>query len=385
MAQPPSPEPLPNPNPQSPPPSSVVPPSPPPNPSSATGKRRRDEEETEDNAATPSSPGDIPPPKRRTKVEQDVVYRIIVPSRQIGKVIGSKGHRIQKIREDTKATVKVADAVTRHEERVVIISSKDNEDAFCDAENALHQIVTLILMDDGSNSEAHKVGAAHVPANTIRILIAGSQAGSLIGVSGQNIENLRNSSGANITVLAENQLPLCASTYEGDRVVQISGDVPLVLRAVVEIGCQLRDNPPKQVISISPSYKHGHSRPPKHYVDPSSAEYVSLEIMIPEALVGGLIGRCGSNISRIRSESGATIKVYGGKGEHNQRQIHLGGSAHQVALAKQRVDEYVYTQMLQPGSSQQPLMPDDSNTSFQGYGQGHGLYANSSAQVFHRS
>lgn len=59
-------------------------------------------------------------------------------------------------------------------------------------------------------------------ANTIRLLIAGSQAGSLIGMSGQNIGKLRNSSGATITVLAPNQLPLCASAYESDRVVQVN-------------------------------------------------------------------------------------------------------------------------------------------------------------------
>lgn len=65
------------------------------------------------------------------------------------------------------------------------------------------------------------VSLGHVAANTIRLLIAGSQAGSLIGISGQNIEKLRNSSGATITVLAPNQLPLCASAYESDRVVQV--------------------------------------------------------------------------------------------------------------------------------------------------------------------
>lgn len=31
--------------------------------------------------------------------------------------------------------------------------------------------------------------------------------------------------------------------------------------------------------------------------------------MVPENLVGGLIGRFGANISRIRNESGANIKV----------------------------------------------------------------------------
>lgn len=40
-----------------------------------------------------------------------------------------------------------------------------------------------------------------------------------------------------------------------------------------------------------------------------AADYVTLELMVPENLVGGLIGRFGANISRIRNESGANIKV----------------------------------------------------------------------------
>ncbi|KAK2965992.1 hypothetical protein RJ640_023613, partial [Escallonia rubra] len=242
----------------------------------------------------------------------------------------------------------------RHEERVIIISSKDSESMFTDAENALHEIASLILQEDNVIPEALRVGTGHVAANAIKLLIAGTQAGGLIGVSGQNIEKLRNSSGATITVLAQHQLPLCASAHESDRVVQISGDIPAVLRALVEMGCQLRENPPKQVISISP-YNVGFYRPPQQYVDPTSAEYVNLAMMIPETMMGGLIGRCGSNISRIRSESGATIKVYGGKGEQKQRQLHLGGSAQQVALAKQRVDEYIYSQMIQQAGAQQSV------------------------------
>lgn len=89
--------------------------------------------------------------------------------------------------------------------------------------NVLKVNATRIIFkqEDDSSAEASKVGAGHVAANTIRLLIAGSQAGSLIGMSGQNIEKLRNSSGAMITVLAQNQLPLCASAHESDRVVQV--------------------------------------------------------------------------------------------------------------------------------------------------------------------
>ncbi|KAH9733352.1 KH domain-containing protein [Citrus sinensis] len=321
-----------------------------------SGKRRREDGEIEGSD-----------PKRRAKA-QDVLFRIIVPSRQIGKVIGKEGHRIQKIREETKATIKIADAIARHEERVIIISSKDNDNVVSDAENALQQIAALILKDDDSNSEASKVAAGHVAANTIRLLIAGSQAGCLIGMSGQNIEKLRNSSGATIVILAPNQLPLCASAHESDRVVQISGDVPAVLNALVEIGNQLRENPPRQVISISPAYNYSAIRPAQPFVEPTSgysmflmqntrtttlaADYVTFEMLISESLVGGLIGRCGSNISRIRNESGAMIKVYGGKGEQKHRHIQFGGSAQQVALAKQRVDEYIYSQLIQQAGAQ---------------------------------
>ncbi|KAL2330137.1 hypothetical protein Fmac_017718 [Flemingia macrophylla] len=287
----------------------------------SSGKRRR-----EDDAPGTTAAADQSAPKRVKG--QDVIFRIVVPSRQIGKVIGKEGCRIQRIREDTRATIKIADAIARHEERVIIISSKDNDEKVTDAEKALEQIAHLILKEDDSSFDASKVTAGHVAANTIRLLIAGSQAGGLIGMSGQNIEKLRNLSGATITVLAPNQLPLCASAHESDRVVQLSGDFPAVMKALDEIGCQLRTTN-------------------------LAVDYVTFEMLISETMVGGLIGRCGSNISRIRNESGAMIKVYGGKGEQKHRQIQFGGSAQQVALAKQRVDEYIYSQLIQQTGTQQ--------------------------------
>ncbi|CAK9328740.1 unnamed protein product [Citrullus colocynthis] len=316
-----------------------------------TGKRRR-----EDDPIVPNSEAsDVSAPKRQAKAH-DVLFRIVVPSKQIGKVIGKVGCRIQKVREETKATIKIADAVARYEERVIIISSKDNENSVTDAEKALQQIAALILKEDGTSIEELKVGTGHVAANTIRLLIAGSQAGSLIGASGQNIEKLRNSSGASITILAPNQLPLCASAHESDRVVQISGDIPAVLKALEEIGNQLRVNPPRQVISVSPTYNYNTMHPPQSYMDPTSVNYVTFEMLISETLVGGLIGIGGFNISRIRNESGATIKVCGGRGEQNYRQIQFGGSAEQVALAKQRVDEYIYSQVIRQAGVQQTAL-----------------------------
>ncbi|KAL4564538.1 hypothetical protein LXL04_028602 [Taraxacum kok-saghyz] len=83
-----------------------------------------------------------------------------------------------------------------------------------------------------------------------------------------------------VTVLALNQFPFCASAHESDRVVQMSRDILAVLRALMEIGSQLRDSPPKQIISISPTYNLGFVyQPTQQYVDPSSAEYGTLGMM----------------------------------------------------------------------------------------------------------
>lgn len=49
---------------------------------------------------------------KRRSGSHDVLFRILVPSRQIGRVIGKEGSRIRKIREETRATVKIADAVS---------------------------------------------------------------------------------------------------------------------------------------------------------------------------------------------------------------------------------------------------------------------------------
>lgn len=250
-----------------------------PAPSESTSmKRPRDDDGGVIASATGEVADDHRSPKRRAK-NQDVLFRIVVPSRQIGKVIGKEGSRIQKIREETKATIKIADAIARHEERVIIISSKDSENVISDAENALLQIASLILKEDDSNTDALKVGVGHVVANAIRLLIAGSQAGCLIGMSGQNIEKLRNSSGATITILPQNQLPLCASAHDSDRMVQISGDVPAVLKALEEICCQLRENPPRQVISISPIYNPNTNRTSQQYLDPASGQPILQLIM----------------------------------------------------------------------------------------------------------
>ncbi|KAH9300057.1 hypothetical protein KI387_011640 [Taxus chinensis] len=304
---------------------------------------------------------------KRVARARDVVFRIVVPSREIGKVIGKQGAKIKIIREETCANIKIADPIAPLEERVIIISSKDKEnEEKSPAEHALIRIVTAILEESGGSTNTTRAGSRHVGPNMLRLLIAGSQAGSLIGMSGNTIKGIREDSGASVQIMPQNHLPFCASASETDRLVQISGEVSQVLKALDHIGATLRENPPKEVISMRPTYyltpgaanrvtllpqsvlpgyaiQSGnfsslHSKASAKaargfsaFSEASSAfPKVTVEIIISSDVVGGLIGRGGSNISKVRSLSGATVKITGEKDE--TRTVYFEGTAEQTFI-----------------------------------------------------
>ncbi|GLJ29439.1 hypothetical protein SUGI_0580380 [Cryptomeria japonica] len=311
---------------------------------------------------------------------RDVVFRVVVPSHEIGKVIGKQGAKIKVLREETGAKIKIADPVAPQEERVIIISSKDEEkEDKSAAENALIRIITAILEESGGSATTTKAVSRHVGPNMTRLLIGGSQAGSLIGMSGNTIKKIRKDSGASVQVMPQNLLPFCASASETDRLVQISGELSQVLKALDYIGSTLRENPPKEVISMRPTYYVPPSAANKLMLFPRSAlprytmqsgnfssphsraagkavhgvstisgasasfPRVTVEITIPSDVVGGLIGKGGSNISKVRSVSGATVKITGNK-DFETRTIYFEGTSEQVAIAQNLVNSFINVQ-----------------------------------------
>jgi len=338
-------------------------------------KRRREEEDDEEDDEEEKVGKRFR--AKRAAESRDIVFRIVVASNKIGRVIGKQGRKINQLREDTGARIKIADPVTPLENRVIIISSKGEEkEETSAAEQALIQIATVILEESGESTATAKVGSQHVGPNMIRLLIAGSQAGSLIGSSGKTIKEIRNDSGATIKILPQNLLPICASASETDRLVQISGEVSEVLKALDHIGVTLREHPPTEVISTRPTYYAGPSLAnglmrfppavlPGYALQSGRSNYsylgasgrasggtnsaalalpkVTEEITIPSFVVGGLIGRGGSNISQIRSLSGATVKVTGEK-DVATRTIYFEGTAHQVATAQNLVNRFIQEQ-----------------------------------------
>lgn len=338
-------------------------------------KRRYEEDYDEEDEEEKSGKGFR---AKRPARGRDIVFRIVVAPNKIGKVIGKQGSKINQLREDTGARIKIADPVTPLEDRVIIISSKgeENEETSA-AEQALIQIATVILEESGESAGTAKVGTRHVGPNMMRLLIAGSQAGSLIGSAGKTINEIRNDSGATIKILPQNLLPICASASKTDRLVQVSGEVSQVLKALDHIGVTLREHPPREVISTRPTNYGGPSPAnglmllpqaalPGYTMQTGNSSYsylgaagraeggtisgtfalpkVTVEMKIPSSVVGGVIGKRGNNISQVRSLSGAVVKVIGEK-DVATRTIYFEGTSQQVATAQNLVNTFINAQV----------------------------------------
>ncbi|KAG2714262.1 hypothetical protein I3760_03G018200 [Carya illinoinensis] len=278
---------------------------------------------------------------------EDTVYRYLCPVRKIGSVIGRGGEIVKQLRADTKSKIRIGETVPGCDERVVTIySSSDETNAFedsgnhvCPAQEALFKVhdrvVAEDLHDDEDSDGGHQV--------TARLLVPSDQIGCVIGKGGQIVQNIRGETGAQIRILKDEHLPPCA--LNSDELVQISGEAPVVKKALHQIASRLHDNPSRSqhlltsampnvyasggslmgpsagapIVGIAPlmgaygGYKGDtgdwsrslYSAPR----DESSSKEFSLRLVCPTGNIGGVIGKGGVIINQIRQDSGAVIKV----------------------------------------------------------------------------
>ncbi|XP_054801123.1 KH domain-containing protein At4g18375-like isoform X1 [Prosopis cineraria] len=176
-----------------------------------------------------------------------VVAKLLVPSDQIGCVIGKGGVIVQSIRNDTGAQVRILK--DEHLPRCSLSSDELVQISGDPAvvKKALHQIATR-LHDNPSRSQHLLVSAMH------------STGGSLVGPT----------AGAPIVGIA----PLMGAygRYKGD-----AGDWPRSLYSAPR--------------------------------DEVSSKEFSIRLVCPMGNIGGVIGKGGAIINQIRQDSGATIKV----------------------------------------------------------------------------
>lgn len=276
----------------------------------------------------------------------DTVYRYLCPGKRIGSIIGRGGEIVKQLRADTNSKIRIGETVPGCDERVITIySPSDETNSFGDsgnfvspAQDALFRVHDKVVAEELQGNEdsdaSYKVIA--------RLLVPSDQIGCIIGKGGQVVQNLRTDTGAQIRILKDEHLPPCA--LSSDELVQISGEAPVVKKAIYQIASRLHDNPSRSqhLLASAPSlYPTGGTLmgPPagapimgltpivgpyggykgdsgdwsrSFYSAPrgdSSPKEFSLRLVCPTVNIGGVIGKGGVIINELRQQTRATIKV----------------------------------------------------------------------------
>ncbi|KAL6009731.1 hypothetical protein ACLOJK_000160 [Asimina triloba] len=378
------------------------------------------------------------------------VFRILVPAQKVGGIIGRKGEFIKKICEESKARIKILDGPPGISERAVsvfclhfsstreygqsqeevLVSSHQlmYEDTVCsikaviisakeEPDVALPPAVDGLLRVHKRSVDGLDNEGAHPPTNAgttvSRLLVAGAQAGSLIGRQGATVKSIQEASSVVVRVLGTEDLP--AFALQDDRIVEIQGEPAGVHKAVELVASHLRkflvDRSviplfESQVDNMSHhSWGHPHGpnvggsgfggnsqfRPPRqhdgYYPPPEIPPYdrgahqplygrdttmgvhssmnapqpiikqMTQQMQIPLSYADAVIGSSGANISYIRRASGATVTIQESRGVLGEMTVEINGTATQVQTAQQliqgRLSQLVgiyYLRMTSPNS-----------------------------------
>ncbi|KDP41552.1 hypothetical protein JCGZ_15959 [Jatropha curcas] len=336
-----------------------------------------------------------------------VVFRILCPASKTGSVIGKGGSIISQIRQETGAKVRVEETVPGCDERVVVIMGSDKEmevNAEPNEKNGDKEANVAEEGDDkkdgGENDESEETVPAVDSSKSVketsslqkalvlvferiveaepeidgrdeennkpsmfilRLLVLSSQVGCLLGKGGSVIKQMSAESGAQIRILPRDKLPTCASP--SDELVQITGEVGAVRKALQSVAQQLFENPPREHDSFpasstwpsSHSFGHPPPRseaypPPYHSFNTRGTTYgagprdfhesgipgrmkpapdiITFRLLCLDEKVGGVIGKGGNIIKTLQQETGCDIKVLEGVSDSEDRIILISGPAH---------------------------------------------------------
>uniref|UniRef100_A0A3Q2DP24 Poly(rC) binding protein 4 n=1 Tax=Cyprinodon variegatus TaxID=28743 RepID=A0A3Q2DP24_CYPVA len=201
------------------------------------------------------------------------------------------------------------------------------------------------------------------PPVTLRLVIPASQCGSLIGKGGSKIKEIRETTGAQVQV-AGDLLP-----NSTEREVTISGGQDAIIQCVKLICTVILESPPKgATIPYRPSQTPGTVLLAGNQVSDqrmiirlfffvcfclatsskavsfrTNSQTASQELLIPNDLIGSIIGRQGTKINEIRQVSGAQIKIGSQIDSSSDRHVTITGTPIAINLAQYLISSCLET------------------------------------------
>merc|ERR550534_451624 len=270
-------------------------------------------------------------------------------------IIGKGGGNINAIRRDTGAVVNIQKQIPNSFERVADISGTVEQ-----VSQAVQLIATSVSADNPS----------------IVLLVEARNLGPVIGKGGATISQIRNNTQANIHIGNE-----CIGSST-QKEIRITGEYGAVHEAIKTVIAYLAEGRSPVRMPYVPQGGVGNFGPPGQYRGgPGGARFnprgdiirqqpggpagnrvtpfglkTEMVIMVPNDIIGKIIGRGGSSINQIRSQSGATILVAPKEdGFDGDRKITITGERQSRNMACTMIESMV-TNSNNGSFNQQPQM-----------------------------
>ncbi|KAJ1382146.1 Tetratricopeptide-like helical domain superfamily [Sesbania bispinosa] len=186
-----------------------------------------------------------------------IAFRLVCHASIVGGLIGSSGSIVSQLRRETGCKIHCEDSVAGTEDRVILVIGSLSprkglalgDGVEVEVSNAQEAAVRVfervweLEADKGFNPNRAINGEV-----MCKLLAHTSQIGAVVGKGGKNITTIRNNSGTKIRVCPP---PQCASKDE--ELVQITGGILAVKKALIAVSHCLQDCPPLGKVPVSVS------------------------------------------------------------------------------------------------------------------------------------
>ncbi|XP_061364085.1 KH domain-containing protein HEN4 [Gastrolobium bilobum] len=168
-------------------------------------------------------------PAHRMLAEEEVVFKLLCQHDKVGSLIGKGGSIVRALQSETGASIQIVDAGPDSDERVVVISARENpEQKHSPAQEAVIRV----------HSRLTEIGFEPNAAVVARLLVRSPQVGCLLGKGGLVISEMRRATGANIRIFSKEQIKYISQNEE---VVQVIGTLQSVQDALFHITSRIRE------------------------------------------------------------------------------------------------------------------------------------------------
>ncbi|CAJ1931258.1 unnamed protein product [Sphenostylis stenocarpa] len=295
-----------------------------------------------------------------------IAFRLVCHASIVGGLIGSSGSIVSQLRRETACKIHCEDSLSSGEDRVILVIGSLSPlkglqlgDGEVDVSNAQEAVVRVfervweLEAEKGVNSNRAVNGEVFS-----KLLAHTSQIGAVVGKGGKNITAIRNSSGAKVRVCPP---PHCAAKDE--ELVQITGGIFAVKKALIAVSRCLQDCPPLSKSPVSSStptvsssdrsssdpnaelfphlnslltsmeglsvYERTTNSNETSGRDPKGAEHeVVFRLLCSNNVAGSVIGKRGAIVRALESKTGASIIFAAPLSEFSERIVTISAVEH---------------------------------------------------------